>query len=184
MTPDTVIDAESRYLKRLQFFYKIGYQVAEGLSEALSSEFDETVTVEIVPDTFKTLNETYWEQVERFKRINNFPDGRRINPPKRAALAIMYITISKGKFFKFVSNRVDPTYEEFGRLQLCVSVMQDFLDLSNDTPSIEHQRDFLVTLRSYKGLPGSCIEAVIYTLCDYMDAMWTLGGRHHQDDVD
>lgn len=175
-----------RAAKRLEYFNEAASAVAEGLTLAFSAHLERQVGVYPDYDALILLNNLYWKVVPEFRDNNHFPEGRLINPPKKAALTVLLIITSERPFFTSPDSTFDYTADMYCRLMLSIAVMQDFMELPDGEPSYEQKRDLLVTLCSYAliGHEKNAFNAVRYTLCIYMDALWRQFGAKLRDDID
>ncbi|MBF0372322.1 MAG: hypothetical protein HQL39_02775 [Alphaproteobacteria bacterium] len=159
--------------------------VARAVSTQLEIRYGASNGVRFVGGAdFEEINRSYWALVDQFRRDNQFPEGSRINSPKKAALTI--IACNQNPHRMFAANpaypHLDESHQQYCRLRFALEVMKAFLSIQDQSINDRHKRDLMVCILKL-GQDGEPADLAKHLLCLYMDTFWTNLGKHESDDT-
>ena len=165
--PQSVFDG------RLNNLTRIGYLVAENTSATIEAKYGSANCVTVAnANVYQRLNARYWDLVDDFKSKNYFPDGNRINSPKKAAITTYAVATNPEPLF-LARTSLDQSHVDYAVLRYCLTAMEMFMGVDVRTISMSHKRDLNSCIFKMHDEGADSVRQNLHLLCLYMDTYWS-----------
>ncbi|MCR9175069.1 MAG: hypothetical protein NXI19_03590 [Alphaproteobacteria bacterium] len=179
-----MLPPEKVFRGRLDNLTRIGYMVANRTSLAIQKKHGlENCVAVSSAQTYLRFNARYWKLVHEFKQKNFFPDGNRINSPKKAAITTYAIATSEEPLFT-TRSKLDKSHYDYAVLQFALTSMKMFMKIESSAISQKHKRDLNSCLFKISDEGAESDRENLHLLCLYMDTYWSPAKESADNGVD